>query len=147
MKKLIVIYSFVVLFSVACSDETVIASCGPDVIESENFSNLQSDPFFISSAQIVDNCIEIEISTGGCDGTTWTAELYKSPLENLSLPPQFLMKLVLNDDEACEAAIRRSFNFDLSTLVSENEEFIISLEGWDTLLQYPSASANKATGN
>ncbi|MEM0940012.1 MAG: hypothetical protein AAF600_07015 [Bacteroidota bacterium] len=147
MKKIVLPLFILISVSFACDDDQTEVSCGPYAITSEDYENIQSDPFSISSSEIIDNCLSIEIITGGCDGESWTAQLYKSEAETFSLPPQLFMKLVLNDDEYCEAAIKKTFQFDLTPIIDQREQFIIRLEGWDQLLEYPTFDTTNILGN
>ncbi|MEM7298336.1 MAG: hypothetical protein AAF391_08740, partial [Bacteroidota bacterium] len=135
-----------VLIFASCEDENIEGDCGPKAVISPDFGTATSDPFTIVSAQVDGHCLNVEISAGGCDGESWTAELLASEVITAIFPSQVGLKLILNDDELCEAAIRKTFSFDLQSLRQLSTQMILYLEGWDEPLQYPNYDIQNLLG-
>ena len=53
--------------------------------------------FEIISANIEDDCLNIEISASGCSGETWEIELFSNTVINESFPVQRGLKLILTN--------------------------------------------------
>jgi len=141
----------IVLLSVfnACEDEAIVATgeCGPLAIISDEFDSKESDDFTITSVALDGACLSIEVSAGGCDGESWTAELLIAEMVALSYPPQVGIRLVLDDDELCEAFIRRTFQFDLSALDEISDRAYVRLQGWEEPFHYPGIDFSTIKGN
>jgi len=131
----LVLMIFPLLFS--CEEEKKnVDLCGPKAKLSEDFLSRNSDAFSINSAEVSGTCLSIDIVAGGCDGESWNAELLVSPVVAESYPTQVGLRMILHDDELCEAAIKQTFQFDLSPLNIISDRMILHLEGWDKQLSY-----------
>lgn len=107
------------------------------VIDNELFKQSSEVSFFINDATISEDCLSVEISSGGCDGNSWEVNLYDSEGIAESLPPQRFLRLDLKNEELCDAWITKSFSFDISELkVDGIDTFILNLEGYDKRIVY-----------
>ena len=124
---------------ISCSEDdditgNDISSCDSTVvIDSEQFTNTSTDNVTINSFSIENDCLTVNFSAGGCDGSTWITELIDS--EQVFLPPhvglidsnltsQRMLSFVLEDNEECEAFITQEVSFDISTLQVEGESSV-----------------------
>ena len=128
MRRLFCIVFLVLITSCSTNNGDDKDVCGDEVIIDEQLF-LQDSPsdFVISYAEIVNNCISIEIQSSGCDAHTWQTDLITDGLETNSIPPARLLRLKLTNNEVCAAWITMVFNFDLG---NENQQVVYSLEGW-----------------
>lgn len=135
---------FVLLFA-SCEDELsndLTSDCGLQPTYLEEDGAIISDPFQITSATMSGNCLEIEVMSGGCDGQSWEGQLFVFPEVAESYPPQVGVQFSLKDEELCEAAIRKTFTFDLSGLYEISDRVIIHLDAWEESILFPEINAD-----
>jgi hypothetical protein len=107
------------------------------VINADIYKDLQSAQFEFVNAEIVDDCLTIEIGASGCDGDTWEFKLVDSGAVDESFPEQRFLKLQLVNDELCTAFFQRTISFDLTALrIQNNGEVILNIDGFDRPLNY-----------
>jgi len=127
---------------VKCENEQPVLSyslvCDQNTIIDENmYSNLNSAHFNFVNVEIIDNCLNIEISASGCDGNNWEFNLVDSGDIVESLPEQRYLKLQLIKEELCDAVFKRTVSFDLTPIqVSGSDDIILNLEGLESSLNY-----------
>lgn len=112
-------FSAGVLFSIdlliCCNDDDPSITCNEQAIISDSqLDSARRDALVINSLSIVDDCLIVNMSAGGCDGDSWEVRLIGSELILESLPPQRPMLLLLKNDEACEVFITREYTFDIT---------------------------------
>lgn len=147
MKTYILLLSIVAVIFCSCEDDPInLDSCGPVAEFSDVFDEVPTDPYTIQSAVINDKCLTVEVAASGCDGASWEAQMLISPVVALSYPPQAGIRLILEDDEACEAFVTRIFTFDLSPLDSISDKVWVRLEGLEGMLIYPGLDAEDLVG-
>ncbi|MEM7299259.1 MAG: hypothetical protein AAF391_13455 [Bacteroidota bacterium] len=144
MKKLL-IYITVALLLFAC-DDSGGGDCRTKAVITNDFETASSEQFNIVSASVDGSFLEIEISSGGCDGESWCAELLVSTLVAESYPPQVGIRVVLENDEECDAVVNRTFSYDLKPLDEISDIMILHLQGWDEPLQYPGYEVTDLAG-
>ena len=107
------------------------------VVNANLYSDLQSAPFEFVSAEIIGDCLAIEIGASGCDGDTWEFKLVDSGAIAESLPEQRFLKLQLVNNEDCEAFFQRTTSFDLTPVrIHDSGEIILNIDGFDSSLNY-----------
>ena len=119
----------------ACNEEEIIVEyfCGDSVVvDSELYDATTTSHYSIVSVRVINQCVSIRISSGGCNGETWMATLVDSEDESLSTPPERFLKLNLENNEACLAVFEREFLFDTRSIPTVSSgTVILHLEGWD----------------
>ncbi|MEN0046066.1 MAG: META domain-containing protein [Bacteroidota bacterium] len=95
------------------------------------FKNRKSDEFDLVDINVLGTCLEARIVYGGgCGGMK--IELVGSGGYDESLPPQLSVRLIMDDNDNCEALVRENVYFDLSDLQYEGaEELLLNIEGWE----------------
>lgn len=138
MKKLYIIATIVIPFLFSCEDEEIKEQgmCGPFVSITEGFNSVTPDSHTISKAAILGHCLEIEITSSGCDGESWIANMIASPLVAESYPPQVSLKVAFDNDEVCDAVVSQTYFYDLQTLNSISDKMYLHIEGLDEPLLY-----------
>ena len=134
MKNTLVLLGILLAIVVGCEDEpTLVSDCAAPTFLEEDGAII-SDPFQVSDARLNGTCLEIDVAAGGRDGESWGGQLFVFPSVAESLPPQVTVEFALDDKELCEAAIQKTFSFDLSGLFRIDDRVIVRLNGWDGLL-------------
>ena len=127
MKNLffIAITLFAVGTFMACNDEQEddnLLTCDQQtIINATEYATATTDAVSIQSLEIVENCLSITLSSGGCDGNSWQVRLVDSGSIAESLPPQRSLKLLLENQEVCLAYITKTISFDIQELEAEGE--------------------------
>lgn len=113
-------------------------SCDQEaIVDMQKYDKEPSDEVHINSATIVDDCLTVNISASGCDGNSWTAQLYDSGAVAESEPEQRYIKLTFTNNEACLAVFNRDFNFDLSPLqIPNNGVLLLNFQNSGEQLRY-----------
>ncbi|MEM9142658.1 MAG: hypothetical protein AAGA86_06695 [Bacteroidota bacterium] len=130
MKKIV----FLSLFGLAlcsCSDDddgTSMGNCDLGTVISESrFNDAPSDALTINTLSVEGDCLMINFSAGGCDGSSWEIVLIDSGAILESDPPQRNLRLSLNNEELCAAIVQRELTFDISNLRVEGNQVRLNL--------------------
>ena len=118
MRTLLII-ALIPFAMLSCTDSDDPSPNGCDqgtVISQQRFRNAPSDELTINSLEIEGDCLVINFSASGCDGESWRLELIDSGGINDSAPPQRELRLILKNEELCEAFITREISFNIAGL-------------------------------
>jgi len=113
--------------------------CPEPVIISENeFRDAPADELTIISAEIINDCLNIEFASSGCDGSTWEINLYDANVIKESYPVQRDLRLSLKNQEECDAVITRNVSYDISPLQLDYDRIFLNLinSGEQLLYEY-----------
>ena len=128
------------LFFANCDDNAPApTACGDAMIIDTNYNATISDDFTYVDLEIIDNCLTATIQYGGgCDDDLVSFQLLGSTQSfPLTIPALLEIKLILDDNDDCEALITKSIDFDLSPLQDAGYNNInVSVENWGEALQY-----------
>jgi hypothetical protein len=140
MKHLVVLFVLTpILWAMQCNKVAVEPnpSCPVQVIISEDrFRNAPSDELTIKKAEIISDCLIIEFTAGGCDGSNWELNLYDANAIKESYPVQRDLRLSLKNTENCKALISQSVSFDLRPLQLEYDKILLNLTNSGDQLLY-----------
>ncbi|QCK15657.1 hypothetical protein [Mangrovivirga cuniculi] len=128
-----------ILFSCDNNDKIIPPNnnCDKELIMSKDlYENAPSDPLTIESTELNGNCLTINFYAGGCDGSTWKYELIGDPRSILEGPVHHNIRLSLEDNELCEAIIRKEVSFDLNPALSSENLVILTLTNNDEEIVY-----------
>lgn len=119
-------------------DSIVPINCSAQiVIDSKLYSDSLKSNLSINQVRIDGNCIMINYSSGGCDGSTWNLKLIGSDIIEGSYPETRGLKLVLENNETCEMDITKDIAFDLANIKMDNSSTIqLSLQNWDKSITF-----------
>ncbi|PWH84390.1 hypothetical protein DIS18_07605 [Algibacter marinivivus] len=108
------------------------------IIDEDLYGNLESSSFEFVNAEIIDDCLNIELGASGCDGANWEFKLVDSGSITESSPEQRFLKLQLINIELCDAFFQTSISFDLKPIRIENgiNEIILNIDGLQSALNY-----------
>ncbi len=139
MKKILIILgSVLTIFLMSCDDESVDVACGDSIIlDNISYSTTLSDDFNITQASINGNCLSATVQYGGgCEDVDFS---FMGSTEDfpVTLPATLKMKIVLVDNDQCEALVTENLEFDLTPLQDANHNNInLILEGWNDTFNY-----------
>ncbi|MBO6605991.1 hypothetical protein [Psychroserpens sp.] len=133
-------FCFMLLFmNTQCDDDEIQGSpCDQAVVIDQGFyESAETDDFTFQSAEIIDNCLAVVLSSSGCDGETWSMVLVDSGSVAESLPEQRFLKFVFSNNEECLAVITQERSFDISNLqVEGSNEIILNIDGFPESITY-----------
>lgn len=127
------------LMNTQCDDDDVVnVPCDQTiVVDSGFYESATSDVYEAGNVYFSDNCLTIEISSSGCDGNSWSMVLVDSGNVAESSPEQRYLKLVLTNEELCDAVVEQVRSFDLTPIqVDGSNEIILNIEGFPEPLTY-----------
>ena len=136
MKKMNVLVLAIGIFFASCGEDdfTLIADINcevPGIVDQDQFGNDSSDEFDIVDVMLDGDCLEIEFRAGGCSGDTWELKFVGSEALDDSFPQQRSVRLILKDEEDCEAIISKIVSFDISDFKVLGGDVILNLEGYE----------------
>ncbi len=112
-------------------------SCDYEVMVDEAlYKNGSSGQFTLSDVKIVGDCLTLSVTASGCSGDTWELKMVDSGAIAESYPVQRYMRLLLKNDELCDAVITKKVSFDLRPIRVGGDKIIIHLKDWDPSLLY-----------
>ena len=141
MKKMNVLVLAFGIFFASCGEDdfTLIGDINcevPGIVDQDQFSNASSDEFDIVDVMLDGDCLEIEFSAGGCTGDTWELKFVGSEALDDSNPLQRSVRLILKNEEFCQAIVSKIVNFDISDFKVSGGNVILNLEGYDEGILY-----------
>ncbi len=95
------------------------------------FESGESDPFKILQVKQIEECLEVIISyAGGCKSVQ--LDLIGSGDYAESEPPQLMVRLILDDDDSCEALVTKRFYFNVEALqYSGSSSLILNMNDYE----------------
>nr|WP_321231661.1 hypothetical protein [uncultured Psychroserpens sp.] len=139
-KLILSLCCFMLLFmNTQCDDDDEVQDpCGQVVVIDSGFYDTAESGFYnLISAEITENCLNINISASGCDGNSWSMVLVDSGAVAESSPEQRYLKFVFTNPEVCLAVFTQERTFDLSALqVTGSNEIILNIEDFPEPLTY-----------
>ncbi|MGV3695702.1 hypothetical protein [Flavobacterium sp.] len=93
------------------------------------FGNINTGNYQITAVALNEDCLDISISSSGCDGSNWETSLFSDDERQL--------KLELTNPEVCAAVVSKTMSFDMRPLrVSGQNQVTLNIEGWPTPVVY-----------
>lgn len=141
MKKTIFAFSFIFIFLQSCSgsdDDLYLDSVCDQVtvVNNHRFRSTSSQGYSIKSIGLTGDCLEVEIESGGCGGSTWKVELIDAGSVAESSPEQRNLKIFLDNQELCNMVVIKTYTFDLRPVRTGNNVVLLNLEGWEEPIRY-----------
>jgi hypothetical protein len=122
-----------------CDEDDIIdAPCDQTVVVDNGFyQSAESGDYNLINTEINDNCLTIQISASGCDGTSWSMVLVDSGDVAESSPEQRFLKLVFTNNETCLAVFEQERTFDIRPLqIDGSNEIILNIEDFPEPITY-----------
>ncbi len=139
MKKLIILCFILITISACSNDDDNGSQNNCDfgaIISLEQYSNAPSDELIVNSLQIENDCLKINFSSGGYDGSTWEVKLIDSEDIFESSPPQRNVRLSLKNEESCEAFITKELTFSISNLQVDGNQVRLNITNSNESILY-----------
>lgn len=127
------------LLATQCNEEILEPNpqCPKQVVISEaEYKNAPADDLIILRASLSENCLSIEFTASGCDGSAWEINLIDANVVMESYPVQRNIRLSLRNLEECDAVISKTVSFDISPLQLDYDEILLNLTNSDDQLLY-----------
>jgi hypothetical protein len=86
------------------------------IISAIEFNNAPNHPVSIIDMKIEGNCLKIKFGASGCSGDNWTVKLIAVPSIAAVYPPQWGLRLSLNDIGDCAAYFTKEMSFNIENL-------------------------------
>lgn len=106
------------------------------VVDDNQFNTVNSESYVIQNVEVTGDCLQVELSSGGCDGSSWEVRLFGSTGVDDSLPQQRGIGIRLNNNELCEAFITKTYSFELTPFRDSGDSMILVLQDWDGQILY-----------
>jgi hypothetical protein len=128
----------VFLFLTSCKSDCIAPDACDEALEQDThrYENAMTDDFDLSAAEVDGDCLLLTVRYGGGCGTV-DFDLVAIKGSRYSLPPQVPMRLILDDDDPCEAYLSKELSFNLKPLQDQGAGTVmLDLEGWGEMLEY-----------
>ena len=141
MRNFILLFSFLVVFY-SCSnkdDSTNLPNCdsSSEVIAENNFNNIDVTNYSLSTVNLNGDCLEITLSSSGCDANLWEMDLHSTNAFYNVYPLQRALKVKLTNNQVCLAIFQKTKSFDLTPFRIEGQNSIpLNIDGWDEQIIY-----------
>ncbi len=142
MKHLILLLCLVLVLFSSCSkddDTTNLTNCESisSVISENDFNDIETTNYSIISVNLNGDCLEVTLSSSGCDATPWGMELFSTNAFYNAYPLQRAVKVKLTNNQVCLAVFQKTKNFDLTPFRIEGQNSIsLNIVGWNEQILY-----------
>ncbi len=143
MKRLIVfVFLTGILFGSCCHFDDVvvpiISNCDKEAIEDETrFQQTSTNNYNITNVVLNGDCLEVTISSSGCNPDNWKMNLIGAMSLAAVSPPHVGAKIELINNEACLAVFQKTVSFNLTPLQAVGQNQIqLSVFGWNRSIVY-----------
>ncbi|SKB49811.1 hypothetical protein SAMN05660776_1421 [Salegentibacter holothuriorum] len=106
------------------------------IISAEEYINAPANKLVINSLVIINDCLKINFSSGGCNGDTWELKLIDSGEIFELEPSQRNLRLSLKNEELCEAYITKELTFDISNLRGDGDQIQLNIINSNATILY-----------
>ncbi|MEM1257609.1 MAG: hypothetical protein AAGC45_02960 [Bacteroidota bacterium] len=106
------------------------------VVDDNQINTVNPQTYVIQSVEVTGSCLQVELSSGGCDGNSWEVRLFGSSEVEASLPPKREIGIRLDNSELCEAFITKTYSFELTPFQVGGESIILILQDWEAQILY-----------
>lgn len=113
-------------------------NCDKNVVVDEiKYNETSTANYGVDSVVLNGHCLEITITSGGCDPNNWDMNLFASELIVETNPAQYKTKIELINNEDCLAVFQKTMSFDVTSLqMTGTNQVQIDIEGWNTPILY-----------
>ncbi len=136
MLRSILIATLLITSFASCMEEDMACDDNVSINEGTYITGV-SDEVSLLDIVIVDQCMEVSFSASGCDGESWDVSLVDSEQVAESFPVQRFMRLILENNEECEAVINKTVSFNLEPIqIGSDSSILINIDGWPIKVKY-----------
>ena len=107
------------------------------VVNEVKYNQTTTTNYTITKVVLNGDCLEVTVSSSGCDPNNWDMNMIASENVMESFPVQRNAKIQLVNNEACSAVFQKTVSFDLIPLrVQGQSQVQIHLQSWSTTIMY-----------
>lgn len=107
------------------------------IIDETKYNQTNTNNYTITNVVLNGNCLEITVSSSGCNPNNWDMNFVASEVVVETLPNQWNAKVELINNEACQAVFQKTVSFDLTPLKDAGKNQVqIKIQGWNTSIMY-----------
>lgn len=144
MKKIFLLTALCGLLFISCSkgdddnsrNETFCDS-EAEVVNEEDFNGINTSNYNVTDIQLIGACLEVTISSSGCDPEPWEINLFSVDAFYTVFPLQRSVKIELINNQDCLAVYQKTVSFDLTLYQLDGQnELPLNIEGWNEPIIY-----------
>lgn len=144
MKRIFVLIALISMLFTSCFKDhddksSIETACEvvSEVISDEDFREINTSYYGITAIQLNGDCLEVTISTSGCDPEQWELNLYSVDSFYNVYPLQRTVKIELINNQECLAVFQKTVSFDLGPFqLHAQNELPLNIEGWNEQIIY-----------
>ena len=107
------------------------------IIDETKYQQTNTNNYTITNVVLNGDCLEITLSSSGCNRNNWNMNFIASEAVVETLPIQWYTKVELINNEACQAVFQKTVSFDLTPLKDAGKNQVqINIQGWNTSIMY-----------
>ena len=149
MKKSTYLFGFIFmlflgLFFVSCDflddhiKHPIKSKCNEKaVLDHVAFPQVNTNNYGITNVVLNGDCLEITVSSSGCNPNNWDMNFVASEVVVETLPNMWYAKVELINNEDCQAVFQKTVSFDLTPFkITGQNQVLINIQGWNTNIMY-----------
>ena len=107
------------------------------IIDETKYNQTNTNNYTITNVVLNGNCLEITVSSSGCNPNNWDMNFVASEVVVETLPNMWYAKVELINNEDCQAVFQKSVSFDLTPFqITGQNQVLIKIQGWNTSIMY-----------
>jgi len=107
------------------------------VLDHVAFPLVNTTNYWITNVVLNGDCLEITLSSSGCNPNNWDMNLIGVASTTNIYPPLFHAKVELINNEECLAVFQKTVSFDLAPLKMVGQNTVqIDIDGWNNNIVY-----------
>lgn len=135
----------IMLVFVGCKGDDSLCCPHPDptncnefsIVDETKYNQTNTNNYNITNVVLNGDCLEITLSSSGCNPDNWDMNFVASEVVVETLPIQWDTKVGLINNEACQAVFQKTVSFDLTPLKDAGQNQVqINIQGWNTNIMY-----------
>ena len=107
------------------------------IIDEAKYNQINTNNYSITNVVLNGDCLEITVSSSGCNPNNWDMNFVASEVVVEILPNQWNAKVELINNEACQAVFQKTVSFDLTPFKIKGQNQVqINIAGWNNSIMY-----------
>lgn len=107
------------------------------IIDETKYNQTNTNNYTITNVVLNGNCLEITVSSSGCNPNNWDMNFVASEVVVETLPNMWYAKVELINNEDCQAVFQKTVSFDLTPFkITGQNQVLINIQGWNTNIMY-----------
>ncbi len=138
-------YLLIIMVFVGCKGDD--SNCCPhpnptncnefSIIDETKYNQTNTNNYTITNVVLNGDCLEITVSSSGCNPNNWDMNFVASEVVVETLPNQWNAKVELINNEACQAVFQKTVSFDLTPFkITGQNQVQINIAGWNNSIMY-----------